>query len=465
MTKLGKQLENPYSVENMLRAYENLKESGEITEELEITASHLYLKFKPKDEKEFGLLKSDTTLELYAYPLDYEILEGGNFYHDPSLPITQPTYQYCAVSVDKILPTSIEYEILAELFIPEELATNSNGRLSHFSHTEELVEEALFITGNLEKKKNKGERRSTWRPSGNIRHWDTNVGRFVGVEGVEVRATRWFTTHKGTTNAVGFYTCDGTFKNPANYSLKWERYDFSIRSGSIGQATFNGPKIERAWDLNVRGDAQAFYATIFRAAYRYYYGNILNLRRPPQNGNFKPQMTIGAYDEQGPGLGNHNAGRRHFSTSVWIKVWSRSNNIARTSEQIYATTIHELAHASHWNMNGSVYNNTELKVKESWARGVEWALTRSVYPNYRGGQTRPPEYTQVVVDMIDTRADDFTNWGLTFPQGDDVTGYTIRQVEDAVNGINSWNAWRLNIFLRYENATRDNLEALFNFWN
>jgi len=52
MTKLGRQLENPYSVDNMRKAYENLKSSnanGRISgDELEISTTHFYIKFKPK---------------------------------------------------------------------------------------------------------------------------------------------------------------------------------------------------------------------------------------------------------------------------------------------------------------------------------------------------------------------------------------------------------------------------------
>ena len=104
MIKLGKQLENPYSVENMKKALESLRANGR-TEAIEITPTHLYLRFKPKNEEELSILKRDSTLILYDYPLDHEIEVMGNFYRNPALPPDQPTYQYCAVKVDKVLPT------------------------------------------------------------------------------------------------------------------------------------------------------------------------------------------------------------------------------------------------------------------------------------------------------------------------------------------------------------------------
>ena len=138
----------------------------------------------------------------------------------------------------------------------------------------------------------------------------------------------------------------------------------------------------------------------------------------------------------------------------------------------YATTIHELAHASHWITNRYAYNKTEDKVKESWARGVQWELTRMVYPGYRGGVTSRPDYTQVVVDMIDDRAplNQFgdtidVNEGSEDLSEDDVLGYTIKQIEDVLGDTSSWEDWKNNIIRKYNNGTEDNLDTLFNHWD
>jgi hypothetical protein len=48
---------------------------------------------------------------------------------------------------------------------------------------------------------------------------------------------------------------------------------------------------------------------------------------------------------------------------------------------------------------------------------------------------------------------------------DNVTGYTIRQIEDALIAQKTWNAWRDNIKSKYDNATENNLDALFANWN
>ena len=187
------------------------------------------------------------------------------------------------------------------------------------------------------------------------------------------------------------------------------------------------------------------------------------------NSFWRPQMKIAAINQENDDkLGNHAAWRRVFGILNQIKIW----NPQRDSRDIYSTTIHELAHASHWHMNHADFNNTETKVKESWARGVQWELTTMSYPDYGGAPTIRPYYTQVVVDLIDDRAplDRFgsprnINMGSENLTQDDVSGYTIRQVEDALRGRKSWLSWRDNLKNKYANASEENLDALFDHWH
>jgi len=470
MTKLGKQLENPYSVENMHKAYNNLKSSnanGRISgDEIEITTTHLYIKFKPKNEEELAILKRDSTLTLYEYPLDYEILEGGTYYHDPSVPIGTPTYQYLSIPIDKEMPKGVEYDLLEELFIPDEYKDTdlTNSRIASNEFIEMLVNEALRITGNLYDTSTSNGRvqASSWRPAGQIRVWDNSISpnAWRPVEGVEVKARRWFTTHKGITNSQGNYSCDGTFKNDANYSLDWERYQFALREGWLDGANINGPKKEGNWDLDFNSGKSMFHARVFMAAYHYYYKDIKGLRRPPENGTLNTQMHIRCYNESNDNAnGNHKEERRFLGLGSQIKIYNPQN----TMQSIYATTIHELAHASHWNMwrNGHDFDNSDKIVKESWAKGVEWELTRMVWPTYsawygrkKGGSVDPYfYYTGVVEDMID---------GIS--GYDQVNGYTIGEVEDALRSKKTWNEWRDNIKNSYNNGTKSNLDNLFDHW-
>jgi hypothetical protein len=173
-------------------------------------------------------------------------------------------------------------------------------------------------------------------------------------------------------------------------------------------------------------------------------------------------MKIRAFPEnlsEKNSLGTHNSGWRAFGLNSPIKIYTYT----RQSIDTYSTVIHELGHASHWNMNTSSFRDVpdnEARIKESWARGVEWELTRMVYPFYRAPEIRP-KYTLIVMDMIDND----NRFGNTFTLGESVNSYTIRQIEDALDGQKSWVNWKNNIKNKYENGTENNLDALFDYWD
>lgn len=127
---LGKKLENPYSVANMEKAFSKLSpQTRSGVEDMEIKATHLYVKFTPQTEEEMDALQLDTTLNLYPYPLDYEILgneEAEDIYLDYTMRDGKPCDYYAAVPVDKQLPKGVAYEILEELFIPDEDSDSEN---------------------------------------------------------------------------------------------------------------------------------------------------------------------------------------------------------------------------------------------------------------------------------------------------------------------------------------------------
>ena len=44
-------------------------------------------------------------------------------------------------------------------------------------------------------------------------------------------------------------------------------------------------------------------------------------------------------------------------------------------------------------------------------------------------------------------------------------GIPYKQIEDVLGKTSSWNGWKDNIKNRYDNATEDNLDALFAYWD
>ena len=195
-TILGKQLENPYTVENMQKALANLTANGRISESIDIETTDLYVRFLPKDTIELDALQADTTLTLFDYPLDFEIEQVGHWYHDPEVLDSLPTWQYTVVKPDYEFPP-VQYEVLADLYLVDEDDAPEGGRIGN-SLWEQLEDEALKITGNWneeEEKEARNARRSKYSPRGRIRVQErigTRSGSYLPVRYVEVRARRWF---------------------------------------------------------------------------------------------------------------------------------------------------------------------------------------------------------------------------------------------------------------------------------
>ena len=219
---LGAQLENSYSVENMQRALESLRKSSKsvLVNDYEVDTTHYYIKFSPESEKHLDLLSQDRALILYDYPLDRETKIQGNYYVDPDAPSDKPMPFYASVEVDHTLPTSgVPHVMLSHLHIPDdnsdfEYIVARSPVLESF--IESLVDESLVLTGNKEQvTSSPGARSRSWSPSSKIQTYDDILKRVVGIEGIEVRARRWFTTHTGITSSSGSFSVSGTFKKPS----------------------------------------------------------------------------------------------------------------------------------------------------------------------------------------------------------------------------------------------------------
>lgn len=473
---LGRKLDNPYSVDNMRKAYEELSAATKAgTGEDRITATHRYVKFIPKNEEELALLKVDSSLVLFQYPLDYEIISYGS-YRDPCAPEGQPTPLYCSVPVGKSLPEGVEAVVLEDLFIPDEpqAVTKASSCFSD-SFVDALVEKSFELTGNREENSPQTKGKSSkWVPQGSVIYYDMVKNREMPVEGLQVRCNRWFTTYTAYTDANGAFKCKDSesFKNPANYSIVFERYDFEIRDAWLSTARCDGPKMEGPWNVDLTEDKLGkYYSTIFRAAYKYYYGNIHGLSRPPQNSFWKTQLKIKASTEVFSSLGYHSPGLRFAGLGSAIHIYTFNQR----EDVTYATTLHELAHAVHWGLYKSDYNNASDFVLESWTRGIQVYLTRDEYPKY-DTQYSTLSYTGIVRDMMDGtglrkyawyyyESNKFEHYDDMKSYTDNVSGYTMIQVEASLKGSRDAESWKTNLKKFYDNETEENLDDAFAFWS
>ena len=414
LMELGRKLENPYSVTNMQLAYEALSSKfPDDVELLDIRVTHRYIKFLPQTEKEHQLLESIQDIELFEYPLDYEIKKQGVYYRDPTISEGMPNPQYASIPIDFPLP-SVDYEVIEELYIPEEVESESL-----LGTVTALVDQSLVLTNNLVDNilQISFRRPKKWNPDGFIRAFDNELNSLIPLQGVKVRAVRWFTTKVSYTDSRGYYKT-GTFRRPVNYSIKWENDSYwDIRKGLIGQAKYDGPKQKGRWNLDIQswaGESLGF-ATIHRALYRYFYKNIAGLKRPGNRSKLKVSYHHG---KSGTGVnwGNWD-GTGLFPT---IRIWGKnSSGNDHAVNQLYSTMIHEIAHTSHLELIGNIqYIQVSKTVYESWANAVEFYITRLEYndlgevdydnpvpfndvDNMQSWVGGDPDYTPLFIDFID----------------------------------------------------------------
>ena len=177
---LGEKLNNPYTLDNMRLAIEeiNKKHLTKSAISTDIKPTHYYIKFKPKNEEDLDKLDADTTVFYYCFPLDYDIEQEGSYYHDPELPDDVPTYQYCAVDVNHKLP-DVEHEILEELYILEDVNVYEDGNNNNDNSLEKSYKEDYWETLEIQAKLLAGyevdlTKHSKWRPKGYLRYQDTS---------------------------------------------------------------------------------------------------------------------------------------------------------------------------------------------------------------------------------------------------------------------------------------------------
>lgn len=521
--KYGKKLENPYALKNMRKALISLKEKSKSATNREtvdpyvdfvIDPNYLYVEIAPTSAAQEAEIKQDSSLIVFDYPLDYEFTDQV-LDSRPELALNEFPIYYSAIKIDSDLASESYYQTLEQLYIPEEDPYFDDGSTMQNKvdkkiiqkrqlFLDELLEEAYRLTGNeyQSKSDNKSNNRlifgTRWWPSGTISIFDEVAGRNVPVVGAKVLIRQGFTVRQAITDENGYFKTSSV-RGSARYIIQWERYDYSIRNGALFQAELRGPmKKDEAWTYTINngsGDSDdKYHALIHQAAHDYYYGHRFGLISPPRNGFGKSQMKIAARESNPWGIPSSYSHSRADLTfglapQIHIKQWGSASDI------VYGTTIHELTHGGHSVLDRINYDNLvkdaffgdfsaairnrNRRLLETWPTTVEVIMTLDRYKtkfgdnnyfvykntniiNYQNQTIRSTNhYTSGGYDLID----DFNQrvYGIDHPT-DNVKGYTINQLQNALIGASSWNEWRDNIKNRYDNPTETYLDELFNNW-
>lgn len=114
-TLLGAQLIGlPYSVSIMQQAYQLVY--GSSTQAVE---NSWYMRFRPTTYDQLTLLE-DQDIDLFDYPLDYEIVQEGDYYDDGVTGAESIPWLYAVVPNNFVTPPGITSELLQRIHVPDD---------------------------------------------------------------------------------------------------------------------------------------------------------------------------------------------------------------------------------------------------------------------------------------------------------------------------------------------------------
>ena len=365
MIVLGRQLDDPYSVSNVTKALERLYPTKA---HVELTPTDVYVRFLPKDEAEYDRLV-EMGLELMDHPLDFQILRDGDYYRDPLLSDDAITWQYAVVPHGFTLPSDIRTEILDDCYIADHAATKAAD-----VDWAEVEREAYRLTGNGDllapQTKAAGD-----CPKGRITIVDeaSGGGKPFGVAGVKVVVNSFVKFASAYTDRDGYYEIAKAYNTKVRYRLLFvNEQDFAIG--------FNALLIPASFSALGKSEPSGLDATVSRASERklfcrcvvnnaaYEYitrctGDDMAVARPPKDlrmwifQGLATSSTVMLHHGTllGKGLFGKFLGEYGSLLAVFLPDITIGVKGSEDYATIYATTCHELAHASHFSQVGKSF--------------------------------------------------------------------------------------------------------------
>jgi hypothetical protein len=248
---LGEQLSNPYLVSTMQVAY-NILYSTPAT----LSANFKYVKFRPANTDQLTDLEDVHDIELQDYPMDYEVLQDGDYYQDPTLGTEDIPWLYAVVPIDFVPPAGINYQVINNLYIPGndlDLEAIAESLIVGASYEVELVRGVPYIFRTdvagiepvLQRPVPCPEEPSDLPPCGTgggsggynppqvdpqIPRGQINVFNQIGcnaaangnvaVKQARIVCKRWFKIWRGYTDNQGNFVCSKRFKNKVKVIVK-----------------------------------------------------------------------------------------------------------------------------------------------------------------------------------------------------------------------------------------------------
>ena len=329
---------NPYSLVNMKKAFDVLNENNKaskksysgktFTKAAELVPTDYYVRFLIRNQEDHTKLIEDN-LELSNIPLDYEYtqLEIKELESKNQVSSEYGYWLYTAVSKNYSFHTTIQHEILEDLFLPEPAYENELNKASKGQQDidsiflDELEFQSLSLTGyiiNDVANKNTSAKRSRNTPEGYVYVKNTKPIKKINltnnnditlntngvldfgnggvhfvvnepVVGIKVKTRRWFKWAKGWTDENGYYKVNRSYRYNPRYTFVFKnKSGFKIWPSiiSISSARYRSGKQDksgysRTFDTNSVGWQ---WATVNNATLKYYnYCDLLGITRPHSN--------------------------------------------------------------------------------------------------------------------------------------------------------------------------------------
>lgn len=249
---LGNKLNNPYSLSNIQLAYNTLYGSGTT-----LVPNHLYVRFKPANSDQLAQLEDNNDLELQDFPMDYEVLQDGDYYQNPNLGTEDIPWLYTVVPVGYSLPPGIQSEIIESIYIPndnlileelaESMAAGATYQTISASDNSVIIERTdipgispanIFPCdpencggggGGGEPAPNPNKPKGQILVQDVLRNANTNVITNVPLRQARIVAKRWFKIDRINTDNDGNFLSSKKFNNKVKVIVKTKNDYASVR--------------------------------------------------------------------------------------------------------------------------------------------------------------------------------------------------------------------------------------------
>ncbi len=503
---------DPYSFENMKRAYELLQAKRQeqfgtragAGGSIELTPSHYSLKIYPRNESEQWRVERMQDVTVAYLPFDYvplpeeevEVMsltrsmvepfeeevrytvtyDNLQSVEGPQPPVTlNMPVLYVTWPATKPLPLDLDYEIVDQLLLP-----NSWTDPKPVPGYDTLPTIQFPIPDPI-----------TVR--GRVLDWDETLQEYVPVPGLKMEAGYGSDHRECYTDNEGMFSLE---INAVNFSFVkfWatfasDKWKIVSRDSSVPRSS-GAYNIADYWDeaadeiVEIRRKVDLPEYEIVRAMY-YFYNGDHNIRTWSYEDGIRVVTRLNSNSSTLGSFTYSNSG-----TPAFITIYNELTIGERMPVElpdyadcdILGTVLHELGHFCHYGEAGySGINNTHLLLTESFASYAGWHITTRYYKDYFNytlpvtairqsrqswSKDKSSEYSPLFVDLFDTYNQGAASNSLR-PK-DNLTNFSHAIVRDIIANCRTWSACRM-ILEDYANTfyTQDEFEEYvsnYDYW-